>query len=178
MSRVDVYFNHMVMYNLEDMSVLGKLPKGSPELLNEHFKSMKEKYTIDIAMMGLNHPLRNAVYTVFPKSTIIIEPSDVRKMISYYLEDFKITNSVNQEIAAGLEDDLLDGYELGCDCIYNYHTKEEAIHYYRQWQADVPLGIEAFHHVITTIDYFYEEIFNYFELKDILGRKTDKIGQS
>lgn len=148
MKTGDVYFDQNTIYDLEDMSILGKLPSGSSEALYKYLYKMAESYTIEIAIMGFNHPLRNAVYTVFPKAIIIIDPLDVDQMISHYLGAQEIINGATEEVAA---------------------------HSYRQWQGEVPLGVKSFHHVIRTIDYYYEEIFNYFKYKEVLSKKHYKI---
>lgn len=178
MSRVDVCFDDETIYNLKDMSILSKLPRASCESLYDHLSAIAQEYTIEIAMMGFNHPLRNAVYIIFPKATVIINPLDVEKMISHYLGKEQIISSALEEVAAGIEDQPLENCQVGCQFMYDQKTKKEAMHYYRQWQGDVPLGIKSFYHVIKTIDYYYEEIFNYFEFKDILSMKHHKIRQS
>ncbi len=177
MSRVDVYFERDHIYNLADMSVLGKLPGGSPESRYEHLSTLGQKYTIEIAVMGFDHHLRNAVYIIFPKARVIINPLDVEKMINHYLGTNQAISTALEELAAGI-DDQPEACERGCQSIYDKKTKKEAIDYYRQWQGDVPLGVKSFYDIIRTIDYYYEEVFNYFEFKDALRKKHHKIRQS
>lgn len=172
MDRVDVCVYNQSIYNLDDLSVLGKLPIGNSIILYEYLTIIKQEHDIRLAIMDFNHLLRNALYCVFPDVTIIIQPLEVMKMISNYLGCAESSHDQEQEIAAGIEEKQLIIPTRSCLGIYNYHTKAEAIHYYRQWQGNVPMGIKCFHNVIRTIDYYHEEIFNYFELQNIIQEKT------
>ncbi len=171
-SEIDVYFNNGYIYSLEDLSILGELPKRNTMSLYDYFEIMKEEYNIRFAIMGFNHSLRNAIYSVFPNVSIIISPTDVIQMINSFIGCCEPDNVSEEEIAAGVGDSTLIIHETACQGIYYNHTKKEAINYYRQWQGDVPLGTQSFHNVIRTIDFYYEEVFNYFEFKNIFADKT------
>ncbi len=175
MEKIDVYFDHRTMYNLEDMSILSELPKESTKALYEHLSMVQEDYTIEMAVMGLNHPLRNALYTVFPDVMVIINPQDVQAMIEGYLITTQSLGEAQGEMAAAMEDHVGAPKEIGCQGIYDHATKQEAISYYKQWQGDVPLGVKSFYHIISTMDYYYEEIFNYFDFPNIIRGKHYKI---
>lgn len=160
---VNVSFKQNKIYKLEDMSLLETYPLDNLNLLYKTLKLFQQKYNIKLALMDLDHPLRNAVYSVFPKATIIINPQDVSQMIQTYLEADPRIKDGQDEIAATVEDQNL------AQGIYMNQSKTQAIDYYRQWQGDVPLGITCFQNIITTIDFYYEEVFNYFEFTNILS---------
>ena len=166
---INVYFKKNKIYNLEDMSVLKTYPLDNLKILYKTLKLFQQSYNIKIAIMGLDHPLRNTVYCVFPKAIIIISPEDVSKMIDHFLGEDQEFKEGEDEIAATVEgQDLAQG-------IYMKQSKSEAINYYRQWQGNVPLGIHCFQNIITTIDYYYEEVFNYFEFQTICHNKARNV---
>ncbi|HHX59734.1 MAG TPA: transposase [Epulopiscium sp.] len=174
MSIVDVCLYNYNMYNLSDMSRLVELPNGNARTLYEYLKRIKQEYNVKLAIIGLNNPLRNGIYSVFPNASIIIHPRYVIQMINTYLGCGGSVNKSEAEIAAGIETGIEAGkltiQEIGCQNMYDHQTKQEAIEYYRQWQGDVPLGIQSFYNVIRTIDDYHEEIFNYFEFKNIFNK--------
>lgn len=170
MGIIDVCLYNNNIYNIEDGSILGEIPKGGSIALYGHLCTIRSKYNIKLVIMDFNQPLRNAIYSIFPSASIMIHPVEVIQMINKHLGSIESIDPINnsiEEIAAAIE-------EESPLTIYDYSTKAEAIYYYRQWQGDVPLGIESFHNVIRTIDYFHEEIFNYYQLKNILlAEKVD-----
>lgn len=172
MRSVDVYFYNQKIYNLEDLSILGTFSKNDRFELDKKLKSIKEEYEINLAMINFNSLLRDSLYGVFPKAKVMIHPFASIKMVESYLGPRIIGGSTNQEIAAGVEDHglVMSKVELGCLGIYTKSTKEEAKTYYKMWQGDVPIGIDCFYKVISIIDYYDEEVFNYFDFKLILNK--------
>lgn len=170
MKKVYVYFHDNQLYNLENMSILDTFPNRQQTTLYRHLKALKQNYTIKVAIINFNQPLREIIYSLFPEAMVIINPADVLKMMNFYLGDDSITleGDKDQEIAVALEEDWLLAFKnpISCQNIYRCYTKQEAIFYYRRWQSYVPIGIKSFHHVIRKIDFYYTEVFNYFDFKN------------
>jgi len=172
MKKVCVYFHDNQLYNLEDMSLLDTFPNKQQKTLYEHLENMKQNYVIQVAIISFNQPLREVIYALFPGVMIIINPRDVLGMMNFYLgyDDITLEGGEEEEVAVALEEDWLLAFEIPMSCqnIYNCYTKQEAMFYYRKWQSYVPLGIKSFHHIIRKIDFYYVEVFNYFDFKNIL----------
>jgi len=172
MKKVCVYFHDNQLYNLEDMSILDTFPNKQQTTLYRHLEMFKQNYSIQVAIINFNQPLREIIYSLFPKAIIIINPRDVLEMMNSYLGDDGITleESKDEEVAVALEEDWLLAFKnpISCQSIYSCYTKKEAMFYYRKWQSYVPLGVKSFHHVIRKIDFYYVEVFNYFDFKSIL----------
>lgn len=168
MKKVCVYFHDNHLYNLEDMSILDTFPNRQQTTLYRHLEILKKKYLIQVAIIGFNQPLREIIYALFPGAMIIINPRDVLGMMRAYLGDDDMALEGDEEVAIALEEDPLLAFEspISCQSIYSCYTKQEAMFYYRKWQSDVPLGIKSFHHIIRKIDFFYAEVFNYFEFRN------------
>lgn len=165
MKNIDVYIYNNKIYNIDDNLLIKDLTELDRTNLYKYFIKFKEKYNYDInlAIIDFNHEVRNALYSVYPDVMIIIHPSNVIKMANKYLDNDQYLGAVQEELAAGLE---IDSHN-----IYMFNSKLEATAYYKEWQGYVPLGIQGFHDLILTIDYYYEEIFNYFDFKDIINKK-------
>lgn len=175
MKKAAIYFGQEAIYNLEDLSVIGQFLSRDTKQLYKQLVLMAQTYTITIAVMGFNQPLRNALYTIFPRVTIVINPLDVQEMITSYLSEGQMASRAYEEIAATVMGAQASYLVPGCQGIYDYQTKAAAMDYYKQWQADVPLGTLSYHQVIQTIDDYYEEVFNYFDIGSILSQAHDKI---
>ena len=171
MEQVCVYFQGHHIYNLEDMSLLDSLPNKRQKTLYKHLEAIGRNYEIKLAVMDFNQPLRNTVYAVFPEVAITINPADVKAMIMSYLGDDLGLMNVQEEIAVSVEGQILTNreWEISYPDIYNHTTKQAAICDYEQWQSYIPLGVKCFHHVIRIIDFYHQEVFNYFEFKNMLG---------
>lgn len=172
MEQVCVYFRGHHIYNLEDMSLLDSLPNKQQKTLYKHLEALGQNYVIKLAVMDFSQPLRNTVYALFPEAAITINPEDVMAMMRSYLGYDLGLGNVEEEIAASVEREVL-AYreaEIIYPDIYSYETKQVAIYNYKQWQSCVPLGIKCFHHVIRTIDFYHQEVFNYFEFKGTIDR--------
>lgn len=172
MKKVCVYFHDKQLYNLEDMSILDTFPNRQQKTLYKHLEILKKKYLIKLAIISFNQPLREIVYSLFPGAMIIINPKDVLDMMNSHLGDVATTlkGDKGEEVAVTLEEDRLFAFEnpITCQSIYSCYTKQEAMFYYRKWQSHVPLGIKSFHHVIRKIDFYYDEVFNYFDFKNFV----------
>lgn len=171
MNKVCVYFHGNYLYNLADMSILDTFPNRQQGTLYKHLEILKKRYLIKFAIISFNQPLREIIYSLFPGVMIIINPRDVLDMMNFYLGEggTPLEGDKDEEVAAALEEDRLLAFEnpISCQSIYSCYTKEEAMFYYRKWQSHVPLGIKPFHHVIRKIDFYYDEVFNYFVFKNI-----------
>lgn len=168
MKKVCVYFQANQLYNLEDMSILDTFPNQQQRTLYKYLEIFKQNYFIKLAIINFNQPLREIIYSLFPGVVIIINPRDVLEMMNYYLgyDDSAFKGDKDEEVAVTLEEDRLLAFKIpiSCQSIYSCYTKQEAMVYYRKWQSYVPLGIKSFHHVIRKIDFYYDEVFNYFDL--------------
>ncbi len=169
MAMIDVCLYDYNICDLGDMSILGEIPKEDEIDIYKHLDSIKEIYNLKLVIMDFNQPLRNGLYSIFPGIIIIIHPRYVIGMINNYLNPIEGINDRQGEIAAAVDNHQLTIHELGCQDMYTSTSKEGAMNYYRQWQGDVPLGIDSFHNIITKIDYYYEEVFNYFDFKNIFA---------
>ena len=176
MDQICVYFHADHIYNLEDMSLLDVLPNRQQNTLYKHLGTIRQNYVIKLAVMDFNQPLRNTVYALFPDVAITINPADVMAMMRSHLErDLGLVN-VQEEIAASVEGQFLRAREVEVSYpnIYNHKTKQSALYHYKQWQSYVPLGIKCFHHVIRIIDFYHQEVFNYFEFESIVNQINRK----
>ncbi len=180
METINVYVEDSCVYNLENMVLLDQFPNQHQETLYQHLGVMRQTYDIQLAVISFNQPLQEILYHLFPQIVIIINPQSVVEMIHTYL-GYSLANSYDvaqAEVAAtvtgdvSLQDQIIP---ISCQDIYGYETKEQAISHYKTWQSYVPLGIKSFHHVIRIVDYYYEEVFNYFEFKSIIDQFSIKI---
>lgn len=152
------------------MSILDTFPNRQQRTLYKHLEILKKKYLIKLAIISFNQPLREIIYSLFPGTMIIINPKDVLDMMNSHLGygDAVLEGDENEEAAVALEEDQLLTFEIpiSCQSMYNCYTRQEAMFYYTKWQSYVPLGIKPFHHVIRKIDFYYAEVFNYFDFKN------------
>ncbi|NLI89040.1 MAG: transposase [Epulopiscium sp.] len=165
MKNIDVYIYNNKVYRLDQNHFISDLPDLDKDELYKYFIKFKEEYNynINLAIIGFNHEVRNALYSVYPDIIIIIHPSNVIRMVDKYLENDQCFKSAQEELAASLE--------IGYYNIYTFNSRLEAASYYKEWQEYVPLGIQKLNDLILTIDYYYEEIFNYFDFRDIINKK-------
>lgn len=173
METISVYFDANHIYNLEKMSLLDIFPNQHKRTLDKHLKAIQEKYHIKLAVISFNQPLREILYSLFPQIIIIIDPECVARMMDSYLGYNLGIGNVHEEIAAtvvGGDSSLDQMVQISCQDLYTYKTKKQAMTYYHTWQGYVPLGIKCFHHVIRMIDFYYDEVFNYFDFKSIIDK--------
>lgn len=166
MRDIYAYFKNSQGYILDSRHTICTFPNNKQETLYKCISNIKKEYNLKGAIMGFNQPLRNTIYALFPDVKIIISPLSVKNMIGNCLDNNIYMWELEEEIAIGLEENFtLDKKELVYNIIYGSQTKAEAIESYKEWQSYIPLGIKAYHHIIRKIDFYYDEVFNYFDYK-------------
>lgn len=154
------------------MSLLGVVANRQQKTLYQCLEMIRQDYMIELAVINFHQPLRNTIYALFPEVVITINPAEVMVMVASHLGyNHGLTNTY-EEIAASTEDGALASCKMGTNHpdIYNHKTQKEAIDSYKQWQSYVPLGVKGFHHVIRKIDFYHQEVFNYFRVRKIVDQ--------
>lgn len=169
MEDICIYVHNSHIYKLGEQHILDILPNTKQSTLYTHIEAIGAQYNIDMAIIGFHQPLRNTIYSLFPCVDIIIHPQYVIQMIEKQIGCTDCEAYLDWEIAVGLEEGIgLKKSELLSEIMYTSKTKKEAIERYIEWQIQAPLNIKWYHHIIRTIDFYYDEVFNYFDFKDIV----------
>lgn len=154
----------LTRFSTKDLSILFKWLKTYPKAPHYISVPMKEQYC-------------EMIYILKPQSLIVIEPDTVYKALKGLLGHD--TYEYMLEIAATSLDE--GGNEISWDLphflnhFYSAKTRKEAIAIYNAWQEIIPLNEMSMCRVLEVIEYYRDEILNYFSLKEALCRKNTPI---
>ncbi len=127
---------------------------------------------LDYAVIEMSQPYRNTFYYLYPDIKIIINKSELVSLFHTTIEE---RTEVFDEAAAAVENAsiynrLNRDWHYFIEEFYKMPSKEEAIKLYELWQTYVPLNNKKISRFIRTMEFYFDEIMNYF---DILGIQTD-----
>ena len=150
--------------------------KYQEQLLTEedlYDRLMISKVTVDYAIIDLNKVYRNTFYAYSPHTIVVVSPTAVWHFFSRM---WLVGQETCMELATTTEQEaqVFDDYEAKytfLNNLYEMNEREEAEHYYEQWQLGVDLKDHMMQYFIRTMEDFKEEIFNYFLLKPLLNKR-------
>lgn len=127
--------------------------------------------TIDAAIISLHQPYRNTLYALFPKICITIFKLEVVGLFDEALQEDELWYS---EIAASTEteEDINLSKQLVnfINYFYDCGNKKEATKWYETWQAYIPLNNKKVYRLVRIMEFYNEEILNYFEVEEVLKK--------
>ena len=143
----------------------------------EFYSYIKQhKFDLKYAIIYLDTLERNTLYYEYPHITIAIHEKAIRNYIRKLLD---LTPETFEEVAVSLEygKSCLE-IELLCfvDLFYSYKDKEDALFSYAKWQYERPLNKEKLSKFIRVMEFYLDEILNYFDLRNIIiGLKNEGV---
>lgn len=135
----------------------------------EFYNCMKHyKFDFRYAIIYLDTLERNTLYYLYPHITIAIHEKAIRNYVRGLLN---LTPETFEEVAVSLEDgkSCLE-IELICfiDLFYSFKDKEDALFSYAKWQYERPLNKEKLSKFVRMMEFYLDEVLNYFDLRKII----------
>ncbi len=138
------------------------------DYLTTHVKSL------DYMIMSINYLYRNMIYTLFPCAKVVISK---KEMINFYESVLGIGHKVYEEAAITFhymsQEEKPHYLENFIYHFYEQEDKYQALRLYEEWQTNIPLNNKNIYKILRTIECFSEEIFNYFDYKDLIGEVAE-----
>lgn len=125
---------------------------------------------VDYILVPFAEAYCEIIYILKPKALMIISKEELYKFLRCFLGADSI--DFMEEAAATFE--RSDGEKGSCDLgdflarFYEANSKEEALRIYNQWQELIPLNNEALYRILEVMEYYLDEILNYFTLEAVL----------
>lgn len=153
-----------LIYNLTEDKICTILDSTRQEDFYDYLQEVR--MPIDYAIIGLNQPQRNTLYALYPQIKISINQHALQKL---FWQIGGVDYSFYEEVAATEEN---EGYDIFLnaqrfiDAFYRQKDKKSAYELYFNWASEVPLGIPFFYRLIRIMEFYKDEIFMYFEMKE------------
>lgn len=147
-----------------DLSVLFKWLKtytGNPNYISV---PMQEQYC-------------EMIYILKPQSLIVIEPDTVCDTLSILFGRDAYESMLETAATFYSEDCLNLSWDIPSflKLFYSVKTRKEALNIYNNWQEVIPLNESSFCKVLELLEYYIDEILNYFSLQEALYNKAKPI---
>ncbi|MHC1747785.1 MAG: hypothetical protein AB9856_05245 [Cellulosilyticaceae bacterium] len=153
-----------IIFGIEGISLSQTFEVLSQRALYDFFKTLAT--TIDAAIISFHQPYRNTLYAIFPNIRITIFKSEVISLFDTTLQDEEGWYS---EIAASSEDiddpDSSNQLTNFINYFYACSSRDEALRCYETWQAYIPLNNKKIYRLVRIMEFYNEEILNYFQLQ-------------
>lgn len=151
-----------IVYDLTKHKLYTRLPSTR----QDDFYTFLKTYhlPIDYAIIEFNQPYRNTLYALYPEIKICISKRAVQEL---FLQTTQIGEELYEEVAVTaeeLEEDFYLYTHSFIQAFYKQDSKEEAIKLYHEWTSRMPLGVPYLYRLIRIIEFYKEEILNYFDL--------------
>lgn len=111
------------------------------------------------------------IYILKPKTLLVISKEEVYSFFGFFLGT-DVTDFMEEAAATfEVEDKYLGNYDLNhfLARFYDAHSKEEALKIYNEWQEFIPLNDEGLCKILEVLEYYLDEILNYFTLDRVLN---------
>ncbi len=132
---------------------------------------MEKKWVIDYAVLGLNGAFRNTFYVCCPSVVVMILPISLwefcERLCAIMQKETYLEVAISQEEEC-TEIVLHERIYMFLHDFYQIKSKEDAVAYYEKWQLENTVSDKLVQHFVRTVEYFKEEIFNYFLLREIV----------
>lgn len=120
---------------------------------------------LDYAIIDLNQIYRNSFYYLYPDIQVII---DKKAIIRVFNQIVCLQTQAYEEAAVLLDPkvkiwDFMEVYGGFIHDFYRQSSKQDAIAYYEKWQTNRPLTHKDIDRFISIMEFYYDEIMNYFE---------------
>ena len=117
------------------------------------------------------------IYILKPQSLIVIEPETVYDTLNMlfgrdayaYMEETAATFFSSER--EGMSWDMPSFLKL----FYSVKTRREALNIYNEWQEVIPLNESSFCKVLELMEYYIDEILNYFSLQEALDKQITPV---
>lgn len=166
-TKVLFYREHKKQWDLETIFTLYNS--------RDFYECIKTRqYSIKYAIIGINQPYRNILYHFYPYIKVIIDKGEVIRLFEQIVGTDGL---LYEEVAVSIELGSKRAYYAGdiryfIYDFYHLSSKEEARAFYELWQMRVPINDRAISRFIRVMEYFLEEILNYFEFSPEKGYVT------
>lgn len=147
-------------FPIRDLSVLFKWLKSYPGTPNYISVPMKEQYC-------------EMIYILKPQSLIVIEPDTVYDTLSMLFGRDAYEYMLETAATFFSEESLKLSWDMPSflKLFYSVKTRKEALDIYNNWQEVIPLNESSFCKVLELMEYYIDEILNYFSLQEALYSK-------
>ncbi len=125
-------------------------------------------FEIDYAILQINQPYRNLLYSFYPQLKMSLAKEAV---IDEFEKRIGVTRYFYEEVAASLQRSVRTEKRDWKGFIYEFYSLsngEEALALYEIWQLSLPLKDKYATSFIRFMEYYLQEIVNYFEIKGSL----------
>lgn len=129
--------------------------------LKDYLLSIKQ--IIDCVWIPIHKPYKQVCYEIGHIKKVIVPKEEVFLFLSHVMGQDYI--GYMEEVAVGLQGtDLQDKSDIGCffTMLYGAKSEEEARSIYHSWQEVIPLNEPLYYKVLTILEAYQDEIFNYF----------------
>lgn len=125
---------------------------------------------VNYIFVPFNEAYCEIIYILKPKTLMVISKEEVYKFLIAVLGTDAIDFMEEAAVTFEVEDKQLGNYDLSnfLARFYGAHSREEALKVYNQWQEFIPLNHEGLCKILEVIEYYLDEILNYFTLAMVL----------
>lgn len=115
------------------------------------------------------------IYVLRPQTLIVIDKETVYQFFTDLFGRDALYCMEEAAVTFEQEADLSLGYDLSdfLARFYDSQTRQQALELYNRWQELIPLNNEGLCKALETIEYYLDEILNYFSLID--AKKSEKV---
>lgn len=162
----------LTLYQLPKKQLIGCVNSLKVEALSLFL--LKRKLKVDIAILDLYRPYIDLFYTLYPEVLVCVSPYTIKRLFeqgrinteekTYFIEEVAAT--IDYPAAKPDESNILEAF---ITLFYGSKNQDEALALYELWQTYIPLNVPKVYRLVRTIEFYKNEIFNYFELKKALA---------
>lgn len=161
---IDEQTKILLIFDMLTGQQVGYIPSLKQALFYQFFKECE--WEVEEAVIPPIGSYRNVLYSIYPKIRLVIDDERLRALFLEVEEEIE-GGAYEAEVAA-TQVDLEADQEVWLmpssfiTQFYAARCREDALSLYHWWQINIPIKQPGLYRYIRVIEYFDQEIFNYF----------------